>query len=90
MSMPSFTFKNDHYMILYSGDEHQASIYDAVSDEMVRDVVLTGRGPGESESLSAFYYDDATGIYFFGDEAGQLFLFDSEFELIEQTRLEIT
>jgi hypothetical protein len=74
-------------MILYGGDEHQASIYDAVSDEMVRDVVLTGRGPGESESLSAFYYDAATGTYFFGDEAGQLFLFDSEFELLEQTRL---
>ena len=79
--------ENDHNMILYGGDEYQASIYDAVNDEMVRDVVRTGRGPGESESLSSFYHDVATGTYFFGDEAGQLFLFDSEFELIEQTRL---
>lgn len=37
--------------------------------------------------MSAFYCDDTAGIYFFGDEAGQLFLFDSEFELIEQVRL---
>lgn len=79
--------ESDHYMILYGGDEHQASIYDAVNDEMVRHVVLTGRGPGESQSLSAFYHDANTGIYFFGDEAGQLFLFDSEFELLMQKRL---
>jgi len=79
--------QNDHYMILYGGDEYQASIYDAVNDEMLRDVVRTGRGPGESESLSAFYHNEETGTYFFGDEAGQLFLFDSEFELIEQKRL---
>lgn len=38
--------QNDRYMILYGGDEHQASIYDAVDDEMIRDVLLTGRGPG--------------------------------------------
>jgi len=24
--------ENDHYMVLYGGDEYQASIYDAVSD----------------------------------------------------------
>lgn len=79
--------ESDQYMVLYGGCEHQASIYDAINDEMVCDVVVTGRGPGESENLSACYYDDATGTYYFGDEAGQLFLFDSEFELIEQTRL---
>jgi len=54
---------------------------------MLREVVRTGRGPGESEGLSAFYHDEESGTYFFGDEAGQLFLFDSEFKLIEQTRL---
>ena len=79
--------QNDRYMILYGGEEHQASIYDAVNDEMIRDVVRTGRGPGESESLSAFYHDTDSNTYFFGDEAGQLFLFNSEFELIELTRL---
>jgi hypothetical protein len=74
-------------MVLYGGDENQASIYDAANDEMLQHIVKTGRGPGESQSLSAFYLDDETGIYYFGDEAGQLFLFDSDFELIEQTRV---
>jgi hypothetical protein len=79
--------ESDHKMVLYGGDENQASIYDAANDEMLQHIVKTGRGPGESQSLSAFYLDDETGIYYFGDEAGQLFLFNSDFELIEQTRL---
>lgn len=79
--------ESDHKMVLYGGDENQASIYDAANDEMLQHIVKTGRGPGESQSLSAFYLDDETGIYYFGDEAGQLFLFNSDFELIEQTRV---
>lgn len=36
-----FHLESDHYMVLYGGDEHQASIYGAVNDEMMNDTIFT-------------------------------------------------
>lgn len=82
-----YHLSGDTYIVLNQINGYQVAVYDAVDDEILNLGVRSGRGPGESEGLTAFYHDKELNRFIFGDDKGQILVYDSDLNFIDQMSL---
>lgn len=78
---------DDTFVILHKRDGNQVSIYDASKDEVILGGIPSGKGPGESLGLVAFYHDEENQKFIFSDEIGSILVTDYSLVVKAQKQL---